>query len=195
MKNTILLLSTIFFAAACSSSGGNDGESTSSRTVLLNGKTPEKYYEQFLDVKIGSCEEGNLYFKFVSLDSPVISQVENKTYRLGGEIFLHSDQTYTFVYEERRVVKNGGAITTKGYSYNVEYREKVKGRWKVNGINLELEDLGVANAIQLNGYDQILITFHRNMNLEGLKGLSVFGTYVDSTYGLQSFNEYCGYED
>lgn len=195
-KRGFFLLTGIILTSACSikvgSEGGKDeGSQESSKAPAtpgsrntygtVNGKPADQYYAQFYYKKETDAEGRPRYRYLMANLLTRISKDESSALYFNGNLYLKEDGSYRFDYSE---------IVDQDLSDDViggppHGQKVVQGKWKIEGTELVLTDLGKTSGMKYQEADAITLQFEKDILSPGLRGKYVFMTYGRSTSGIE----------
>lgn len=194
MKMNLLCsaISGMMFLSACSSRAASDAANENHTSkVMIEGKESNDYYNQFLARTDGSCAKGSVWFRFLSIDSVLLSKNSSgNDIRAELRIFMSADHTYRAIYQEQEVFE----YTELGYKYQILEDKKLAGRWSVESDHIMFEGIGAGSALTYNEKPTIALDFTHDIRTAGLNGKSTLAHYVVSSAGEESYNQYCAHE-
>ncbi len=137
--------------------------------IRINSELPAAYYSKFTYGPKVLANSSNKMWSYLTNESMIVLP-DGK--RASVALFMNQDGSFTLRYIE-------GQSSGQGSFTFDESKDKIdiKGRWAVNGLNLELEGVGVGTAIQVGTIDikgksitidGIGITFSKDLRSQGL---------------------------
>lgn len=176
MKLGTLIIALITILSGCgSSNSGGGGHETNE--FEFHGKSADQYFRQFLYKK-----DSDQYtpYQYLASDSQKMRAEGEKTRIYSSRLFLIEDGTYVLKYEEFL----GKPTTTGGMIGLVDFKQELRGTWKVDEMNLVISDVGTGTGLVYNDKETVALKFERDIHTEGLNGKIAFMSYVRSNVGL-----------
>ena len=137
IKKMLAVISFVILLTGCNTSDTrpSEGQKTFSE-YKVNGMDPKEAFSQFTFYKTGSCEEGNMKYRYISIYNPSRNTTDSE---LG--LFLREDG-------EARIYNpyNGIHETT----------------WRIDGTQLVVENFGSASYITSNDIPTLKFKMHDN---------------------------------
>ncbi|WP_413942700.1 hypothetical protein [Bdellovibrio sp. HCB-162] len=161
------ILTTLLLTLSACAPGGGGSSNTHTKSVIINGKTPREYYNQFLYKTSGECSKGTLYHHFVHSKDIVLGKTESGNPILGElYVFLIDENNFSADLLEKEVL----SYEENGYSYREHAFKSLKGRYEINDNgDILLEGLGSGRALKYNKSPAIDFAFS-SYSIEELHG-------------------------
>jgi hypothetical protein len=179
--------------AACSPSKGNATEgNTQSKTVLVNGESPEVYFKRFVYRISGKCsDQYGVHFHFLSTFEEYIvlpNAGDGSEQRGDLTLFLNEDGTYQADYVKMVRVEP----ILGGTRYRHLSSQRLSGRTHLNDAGeLVVEGIGRLSALLFNEKPSAQLAVENQLLTEGIGDQQVIMSLVMSSRGLDHDNDMC----
>jgi hypothetical protein len=190
MKKMMTFLISLTLLAGCSRGSNGGGNKTAQvKTVTVNGENPEDYFNRFLYRASGKCQDYSIYFHYLnSEDITLTDSLNGKPMKAEITLFLNKDKSFQVDYEEREV----SYYTDSGYAYDVTFRKRISGTWKVNQDGqLVIGDFGTGSALKYNDRPAVMLKPAVDVHQSGLKNQNIVLSMVMSSGSRELFDSVC----
>lgn len=188
MKNLIYLILSLTLFAACAQPEG-DNKNTTKKTVIIQGKSPTDYYNQFLYKDSKDCGHKDS-FKYIASENISLRELVNDhEARALLYIYLEADGSFSADYDVDEIVERygEGRIGLREVS-----RQTIYGRWSVNADGeILLGELGRGRSLIYNDRPSIDLELGSFFADKDIRYRDVILRNVLSTHGKRS-DKNCG---
>lgn len=132
--------------------------------IVPSGETAKDYYTHFYMVRIEFCP--NPFSRFAGVYNVDLGNDELGRGLYGSLAIMLFDRGDYYAYYTESSLKK----TKKGFKEAQRLNVKFKRRWKYDGSKIVLEDLGVGDAVMVDGIRTIQLKVERDLIRQGLAG-------------------------